>query len=68
MKKRYFYGITLLTGSVYGLAILFLSRFIIRNLSGLFSGISAITGIAASEKEYIVQILDQLKKAHIISP
>lgn len=68
MKKWHSYVIALLAGAAYGLAMLLLSRFLIYNLGGLFSGISAITGIAEAEKKQIVQILDQLKTAHLVSP
>ena len=68
MKKWYPCVIASLAGIVYGLVMLFLSRFLIRNLSGLFCVISTITDIANGAENHIIQILDQLKTAHIVSP
>jgi len=57
-----------LAGFLYGLAMLLLSRFLTINLGGLFGGISAIAGIAETKAKQVVQILGQLKTAHIVSP
>lgn len=66
MKKRNAYIIASLAGLLYGVLIIFLSRLIVQNLSGLFTGIAPIAGIG--ETEYIAQVLGQMKTARIVSP
>lgn len=68
MKKYQKYLMSALWGGGYAGLVLLLSRWFLRGLSSLFSGIGGLMGMGEGDIASAQQILDQLRDADLCSP
>lgn len=68
MKKYQKYLMSALGGGGYAGLVLLLSRWFLRGLSSLFSGIGGLMGMGEGDIASAQQILDQLRDADLCSP